>query len=155
MFKTIAATAVITFAILAAGQQVEAASDNSGTLVVRGSVETNCTVSIEDMGARLDLTKGVNNVVVGKVTETCNDPDGYSITFTSQGGGKLMNGKAEVEYTASYDNQNHQNLGSEMRLSRKDAAFGDVNELKVTVKGSDQRVAGNYTDIITVTIAAN
>ena len=42
-----------------------------------------------------------------------------------------------------------------MRLSRKDAAFGDVNELKVTVKGSDQRVAGNYTDIITVTIAAN
>ena len=59
---------------------------------MRGSVETNCTVSIEDMGARLDLTKGVNNVVVGKVTETCNDPDGYSITFTCQGGGKLMNG---------------------------------------------------------------
>ncbi|MDA0219677.1 MAG: hypothetical protein O3B22_08845, partial [Proteobacteria bacterium] len=131
------------------------AADTSSTLKINGSVASVCTVSIEDMSQPLNLVAGANKTVVGKVTETCNDPDGYSITFTSQGGGKLMNGKAEVEYTASYDNQNHQNLGSEMRLSRKDAAFGDVNELKVTVKGSDQRVAGNYTDIITVTIAAN
>ena len=155
MFKKIAASAVITFAILAAGQQVQAASDNSGTLVVRGTVETNCTVSIQDMGVQLDLTKGVNNVVVGKVTETCNDPDGYSISFTSQGGGNLKSGNAAVAYTASYDNVNHQDLGSEMRLTRKDAAFGEVNDLKVTVKGGSDRVAGAYSDIITVTIAAN
>lgn len=154
MFKKIAATAVITFAILIAGQQARAA-DSSGTLVVRGTVETNCTVSIQDTGAQLDLTKGVNNVVVGKVTETCNDPDGYTITFTSQGGGKLKNGNFGVEYTASYDNQNHQSLNSEMRLTRRDAAFGNVNDLKVTVKGGSDRVAGNYSDTITVTIAAN
>jgi len=155
MFKKIAAGAVITFAILAAGQQVQAASDNSGTLVVRGTVETNCTVSIQDMGATLDLTKGVKDVVVGKVTETCNDPDGYSITFTSQGGGNLTSGKAVVAYTASYDKENDKDLGKEMRLTRKDAAFGEVNDLKVSVKGGSDRVAGAYSDIITVTIAAN
>ena len=153
MFKKIATAATVTAALFVAGHAQ--AADTSSTLKINGSVASVCTVSIEDMSQPLNLVAGANKTVVGKVTETCNDPDGYSITFTSQGGGKLMNGKAEVEYTASYDNQNHQNLGSEMRLSRKDAAFGDVNELKVTVKGSDQRVAGNYTDIITVTIAAN
>jgi spore coat protein U-like protein len=154
MFKKIAATAVITFAVLVAGQQARAA-DSSGTLVVRGSVETNCTVSIEDMGAQLDLTKGVNNVVVGKVTETCNDPDGYTVTFTSQGGGKLLNNGAAIAYTASYDNRNHQSLASELRLSRRDAAFGVVKDLKVSVDGGSDRIAGAYSDTITVTIAAN
>ena len=154
MFKTIAATALITFAILAAGQPAGAA-DSSGTLVVRGSVATNCTVSIQDMGAQLDLTRGVSDVVVGKVTETCNDPDGYSITFASQGGGSLKSGKAAVPYTASYDHADNQDLRSDMRLARKDAAFGEVHELKVSVKGSSERVAGAYSDTITVTIAAN
>lgn len=154
MFRKIAATAVVTFAVLIAGQQARAA-DNTGTLVVRGSVETNCTVSIQDMGAHLDLTRGANNIVVGKVTETCNDPDGYSITFTSQGGGKLTSNGASVPYTASYDNVNQQSLGSEMRLSRKNAAFGVVKDLKVSVAAGSDRVAGSYSDTITVTIAAN
>ncbi len=154
MFKKIAATAVITFAILIAGQQARAA-DNSGTLVVRGTVETNCTVSIQDMNAQLDLTRGASNVVVGKVTETCNDPDGYTITFSSQGGGKLKNGNFGVEYTASYDNLSNQSLNGEMRLQRRDAAFGVVKDLKVSVEAANDRVAGNYSDTITVTIAAN
>ena len=106
-------------------------------------------------GAQLDLTKGANNIVVGKVTETCNDPDGYSITFTSQGGGKLTSNGASVPYTASYDNVNQQSLGSQMRLSRNNAAFGVVKDLKVSVDSGSNRVAGSYSDTITVTIAAN
>ena len=153
MFRTTAATFLVTFALLAGLGQARA--DGSGSLVVRGEVQTLCTVAIQDMNARLDLTGGANNVTVGRVTETCNDPDGYTVTFSSQGGGKLVNGKAGVGYTVSYDGASDRSLAGALVLNRKTAAFDEVRELKVSVPAGTDRVAGNYADVITVTIAAN
>jgi spore coat protein U-like protein len=158
MFKKIATAATVTAALFVA-TQAQAGSDTSDTLKINGTVSSVCTVSIEDMSQTLNLVQGANKTVVGKITETCNAASGYTIRIASANAGKLVNaanGNAKVDYTVDYDNRQNAQLNSELVQNYgNQQAYGAVKELKVSVSGNANRVAGAYADTLTVTIAAN
>lgn len=158
MFKKIATAATVTAALFVA-TQAQAGSDTSSTLKINGTVSSVCTVSIEDMSQTLNLVQGANKTVVGKITETCNAASGYTIRIASANAGKLVNaanGNAKVDYTVDYDNRQNAQLNSELVQNYgNQQAYGAVKELKVSVQGNANRVAGAYADTLTVTIAAN
>lgn len=157
MFKTFAAAATVTFALAMATQAQ--ASDTSSTLKINGTVAAVCTVSIQDMSQTLNLVQGANKTVVGKITETCNAPSGYTIRIASANAGQMVNAQnnnAKVAYTVDYDSRQNAQLNSELVQNYGNTqAYGEVKELKVSVAGNANRVAGAYSDTITVTIAAN
>ena len=158
MFKQIAAAATVTAALMVASQ-AQAGSNTSDTLKINGTVAAVCTVSVEDMSQTLNLVAGANKTVVGKITETCNAASGYTIRIASANAGKLVNsanGNAKVDYTIDYDNRQNAQLNSELVQNYgNQQAYGTVKDLKVSVTGNANRVAGAYADTITVTIAAN
>ena len=146
-----AAAAFVTVAVMASAP---AMADNN-TINVKGTVASVCTVSVQDMGQSLNLVQGANNVVVGKVTETCNSANGYTISVASSNGGKLVNGNAKVDYTVNFDGQQNQTLNSALQVRHNDQVYGDTKDLQVNVAGNANRVAGNYADTLTITIASN
>lgn len=158
MFKNFATAAAVTAAFLVASQ-AHAGSGTSDTLKINGTVAAVCTVSVEDMNQSLNLVSGANKTVVGKITETCNAASGYTIRIASANAGKLVNaanGNAKVDYTVDYDSRQNAQLNSELVQNYGNTqAYGTVKDLKVSVPGNANRVAGAYADTITVTIAAN
>ncbi|WP_119677521.1 spore coat protein U domain-containing protein [Indioceanicola profundi] len=151
MIRTVAAALIATAALTVAGS---AAAATSGTIKLNGKVDLACSVSVQDLNQQLNLAGGDSNKAVGKVTETCNSGNGYRISISSQNGGKLRGERGtEIGYQVNYDNQGG-TLGSAMNVDRAGARFGQQYDLKVSVQGSDQYIAGAYEDTLTVTIAA-
>ena len=134
----------------------QAAAPTSGQIVIRGTVGSICEIGVVDYGTNLDLVTGETARAVGAVTETCNDPDGYSVSFTSDQGGKMIGPRdATSAYRINYDSIADYSLASDAAVERPDPQWGLRNELTVNVDGQDQLPAGSYKDVVTVTIAAN
>ncbi|OYQ33778.1 hypothetical protein CHU95_15735 [Niveispirillum lacus] len=129
------------------------AQGTTGTMSLRGSMPMSCAIAVQDLGVTWNLTAGESSKTVGSVTESCNAASGYAISLSSANGGKLKSGSNEISYTVDYDS-NAGSLTSQMVVQRATAQFGRKSDLKVTVPISNQHVAGDYADTITVTIAA-
>lgn len=150
MFRTLAITAAATSALLFAAA---AEASTSGTIQLKGSVATTCTISVSDVNATLDIVGGENSRSVGTVVENCNSGSGYDITITSANAGALRSGNATVNYSVVYDNQT-QTLGSPWTVNRNSAQFGKQVTVGVTIPARPNAVAGTYTDTLTIQIAA-
>ncbi len=147
--KTTAAAAIaVAFAAPAMAQNA------SGTIQLKGNVALSCTIAVQDLNQSLALKVGETAKTVGSVTETCNSGSGYKITLASANAGKLKSGNFTINYTVSYDNGTAGALTAAMVVDRATAQFGKKSDLKVTVPASDQYIAGDYADTVTVTIAA-
>lgn len=109
--------------------------------------------AVTDLSQSLSPKAGENQKTVGNVTETCNSSNGYKITLVSTNSGKLKSGNNESTDQVNYDNQGGA-LTSQMVVDRANAQFSKKSDLKVTIPASDQYIAGDYADTITVTIAA-
>jgi spore coat protein U-like protein len=143
-------------ALLVAGATQASVAPTSGQIIIRGTVGSICEIGVVDYGTNLDLVAGEANRPVGAVTETCNDPDGYSVAFTSDKGGKMIGPRdAESAYRINYDSIADHSLAADVAVERPDPQWGLRHELTVNVDGQDQLPAGEYTDVVTVTIAAN
>lgn len=129
------------------------AQGTGGTLSLRGNMPMSCAISVQDNNVTWNLTSGEGSKTVGSVTESCNAGNGYSISLASANGGKMKSGANEIAYAVDYDS-NAGTLTSQMVVQRATAQFGKKSDLKVTVPISNQHVAGDYADTITVTIAA-
>lgn len=152
MIRTVAAALIATAALGAAASGAQAAT--TGTIKLNGRVDLACSVGVVDLNQSLNLVGGDSNKTVGTVTETCNSGTGYRISLTSENSGKLKAGTgAEIAYTVSYDGQNR-GLAGGIDLDRNKPEFNKQVELKVSVQGSNQHVAGTYADTVTITIAA-
>ncbi|KPF81915.1 hypothetical protein IP70_22810 [alpha proteobacterium AAP38] len=153
MTKFFAKTAAA--ALIAAAAVTPALAQNaSGTIQLKGNVALSCTIAVQDLNQSLALKAGETAKTVGSVTETCNSGSGYKITLASANAGKLKSGNFTINYTVSYDNGSVGALTSQMVIDRATAQFGKKSDLKVTVPASDQYIAGDYADTVTVTIAA-
>jgi spore coat protein U-like protein len=109
---------------------------------------------VVDYGTNLDLVAGESNRAVGQVTETCNDADGYSVSFTSDEGGKMVGPLgATSPYRVNYDAIADHSLASDASIARPDPQWNVQHELTVNVEGQDELPAGEYRDTVTVTIA--
>lgn len=160
MSKVTAALLVATIASLfaaAAQAQVIRVRDSgvpSGNFRLKGNVASSCTISVEDLGLSLALKAGESAKKVGTVTETCNSGSGYKITLSSANAGQLKSGTNVIDYTIGYDNGSAVALTAAVVVDRATAQFAKKSDLTVTIAASDQYIAGDYADTVTVTIAA-
>lgn len=158
MNRSIVRAAAVSALLLAAGVTTGEASAQaaSGTIRLGGSVAVNCTVAVTDLGVGLNLVGGESAKQVGTVVENCNSGTGYSITVASAGKGKMTStgtGTVPVDFTIGYDGQS-KDLASDLVLTRAGAQFAKSVPVTVTIPANAQRIAGSYSDTLTVTIAA-
>ena len=140
-------------ALLVAGS-AHAAGPTSGQIIIRGTVGSICEIGVVDYGTNLDLVAGESNRAVGQVTETCNDADGYSVSFTSSEGGKMVGPLgATSAYRVNYDTISDTSLSSDAAIARPDPQWNVQHDLTVNVEGQNELPAGEYRDTVTVTIA--
>mgnify|MGYP000104775816 CR=1 FL=1 len=130
----------------------------STSLELMGSVAVNCTISITPTAkaTSLDIVGGEKNTLVGTTTESCNSGNGYTVEVTSNNQGSLVNkanGAVPTAYQAIYDDGAGQ-IGSKIVANRDKAQFGRQGKLLVSFSGNSQAIAGTYSDIVNLVIAA-
>ena len=140
-------------ALLVAGS-ANAAGPTSGQIIIRGTVGSICEIGVVDYGTNLDLVAGESNRAVGQVTETCNDADGYSVSFASSEGGKMVGPLGAISaYRVNSDTISDASLSSDASIARPDPQWNVQHDLTVNVEGQNELPAGEYRDTVTVTIA--
>jgi len=154
MNKLAIATAI---AAVFAGSTAFAAigGQTSGEIVIKGTVGDLCEIAVVDLGTNLNLVDGEQAARVGEITETCNNPEGYSVSFTSANGG-FMNGPLDAQsfYRINYDSIADYSLEDEGSVVRELPQWNAAYDLTVNVDGDDELPAGRYRDLVTVEIAA-
>ena len=129
-------------------------SASAATLDISGTVAAQCYVSVTDLSVSLDLVNGETAKNVASIAETCNDPDGYTISFSSSDG--QLNGPTGFDegYTINYDTLSEADLASAVQsVAHSAPAWGSSNNLQVNLAGNSELAAGTYTDTITISIA--
>ncbi|MBP2311040.1 spore coat protein U domain-containing protein [Azospirillum soli] len=149
----IARTALIA-AALAGAAVAPAIAATTGTVKLSGTVALNCSVAVTDLNQALNLVGGESARQVGTVVENCNSGTGYSISISSANGGLLKNeNSGSVSYRVGYDGQNN-NLTGGLSVTRSTAQFAKSVPLTVSLDANGNAIAGNYSDTVTITIAA-
>lgn len=106
-------------------------------------------------GTPLDLTQPAINIPVATVREVSNAPGGYTVTLTSQTGGKLG---GSLTYTARYDGLTVTLQTTPQTVATQGVQSSPVNILKtldVSHPAGNSLLAGTYQDTLTFTISAN
>ncbi len=129
-------------------------SASAATLNISGTVAAQCSVSVTDLGVSLDLVNGETARNVASISETCNDPDGYTVSFSSTDG--QLNGPTGFDegYTINYDTLSTADLAAAAQsVAHAAPAWDSSNNLQINLAGNSQLAAGAYTDTITISIA--
>lgn len=132
----------------------------SADITLSGSVAQDCSVSLSSANYTVDLLAGENNSTVATVTETCNDSDGFVISFSSANSGVLQNDDNPGEqkaYTISYGaGISSQSLAQDKSTSYSTFTSGNSVPLQMNLDAHTVGVlaAGTWSDTITVSIAA-
>lgn len=132
---------------------------NAADLQLTSEVDSDCSVALDARSYTVDLTNGEADSTVATVTETCNDANGYIISFSSANGGVLENDQDASEqkaYTASYGTFSNQSLASAQSVTYNSYTAGNSLPLRINLDahGASVLAAGVWSDTITVSIAA-
>lgn len=152
MSKRVALGAMIVLAIAALDGSV-AFAGTVERIHLQAVVPVRCAIEITRHAAALDLTAGFDRARVATITESCNEPSGYRLTFNSASAGALVRGDASVRYAAQYGGQAIE-LGKSAVIERAGPGFGVRRDLAISAPASSGLPAGTYQDVITVTITA-
>lgn len=152
----------LTIALILSLTSLSSLADTSASLVLKGVVPEIMSLSMasENLATNLPLQTSQNNSKVGTITEISNSKTGFKITAVSTNSGKLKrsNGSQTFDYRLFYQGQdlNLQN-GTSVIVNSSPAAVNRTRDVTITYTGipSEQLVAGDYTDTITFSIAAN
>jgi len=128
----------------------------TGNFDVTGAIDESCVISIDNLATVLNLADGETGASVATITESCNSGNGYTISFSSGSEGMVHSEDSElsVEYELNYDGEKMNDLKKDMTLTRTGEAYNAQYSVTIDVKGDDERIAGTYTDLIQVQIAA-
>lgn len=124
---------------------------------LRGHISAQCSLRI-DPAARaglLDIAGGERDLVVARITETCNAP-GYTIVLSSRNAGVLRAAAADapaVAYEVDYDGARG-NLRAPLAVARSPVATRTAG-LGISFPGAWRALPGVYGDVITLTVTAN
>ena len=149
MNKTLAAALATAAVFVVGGAQAQ----TNGSIQIKGTVATVCTVAVTDIGASLNITGGETNKPVGTIVETCNSGSGYRVTVSSSNAGSLKNGNSAITYQLNYDGQSG-GLSGPMTVERSAAASAKQVQVGVTVPATANAISGTYSDTLTISIAA-
>lgn len=132
----------------------------SGTLLLKGTIAPILSIDVtpEAIASTLDLTASPSNLKVATVQEKSNSNTGYKVTISSANLGVLKNGSDDsVTYTMTYDNLAVDLASPDTQTHSAAAAVAVNKDVKISYTGRPQEelVAGDYSDTITFTIAAN
>lgn len=132
------------------------AQQASGSLGLRGTMETICHVVVTQNSNSVDIVKGASSLTIGSVGEKCNLGNGFKITVASANAGALVDGAGNrAPYTVQYDNSGKKSLANPVVLTRTSAKKTlSTKSFKVNFPAKPDAVAGAYGDTITVSIAA-
>lgn len=129
-----------------------------------GLILTYCYLWV-DVGAQassLDLRTGNSMVEVANVQETCNHPNGFTVSISSANSGNLVNhfdATKTLPYNIIYDTQASVKLETPVSLVRTTTRSDDLTNtnraFKVVWPQSSALVAGTYSDVITLTITSS
>jgi len=149
-----APAAAILMVALAGNQFHSASAEGSAqaTLTLRATVPAACAITLSSENALLDLNSGVTNLPVATVEERCNAANGYTVSITSKNGGSLASGTANIGYTMSYGDNSTGN--GALAAERSASGAARQTTLSVSVPAASNRVAGDYEDTVTISIAA-
>ncbi len=128
------------------------------TLQLKGTIAQALDISIvaEPLATSLNLTANASSLKVATLNEKSNSNTGYKVTVSSLNNGKLKNGTFLFSYTLGYNSQ-QLNLASPQTQTYAVAAHNVNKDVTISYTGIAQEslVAGDYTDTVTFTIAAN
>ena len=145
----------LVIAAAAASPSAAVAASSTGSIELIGTVPVHCEVTIGNVDGTLDLVAGESAKPVADIVETYNEPAGYTITLASGNAGDLVSQDGiRVDYRVDYDTAANHDLAVDLVLVRNQARFDFVRPLRVTVAADSERLAGSYSDIITVTVTA-
>lgn len=133
-------------------------AQSTASMHISGQVGVNCTIGVKPTAkaSSLDLVKGESNTQIADVIENCNNPTGYTVTLSSEMGGRLQpkfDGAEPVAYDLSYEKAEG-SIAEKMVAFRDTAEFDRVAPLSITLPGNSRALAGYYYDNIVLTIAA-
>jgi hypothetical protein len=152
-------------ALAASGSIAQAANNNNVTIPLSGTVATTCTVANNATGATTtftDMTTGASGVLIGTVTETCNDKNGYKVTLTesnfsaSSPSFKGSSTNTLIPYSLSYNGTAVNFPSSTATITpsgTQTSATGVAKALNITFAAS-LYTADTYSDTITITMAS-
>lgn len=128
----------------------------TGNFDVTGAIDESCVISVDNLATVLNLQDGEESASVATITESCNSGNGYTISFSSgsQGMVHTEDDSRSVEYELNYDGEKMKDLENDLTLTRNGEAYNAQYSVTVDVKGDNERIAGTYTDLIQVQIAA-
>lgn len=150
---------LITVALALAAFSVSAGT--TATLNLKGVIAQLMDVSVEaeTLATNLPLDQAVNDQKVGKVVEKSNSATGYRVSVSSQYGGKLVltgDNSNFINYQLKYNNNSIPLTTSPFVISTNAQRGRFERDLHITYsQPSEYAAAGEYTDVVTFTIAAN
>ena len=131
---------------------------STATLQLKGTIAQALDISItpESVTTSLNLTQNAANLKVATLNEKSNSNTGYKVTVSSLNNGKLKNGTFLFSYTLGYNSQ-QLNLNSPQTQTYSVAAHNVNKDVTISYTGIPQEslVAGDYSDTVSFTIAAN
>lgn len=136
----------------------------SGSVTLSGAVPALCAIVVTPSAGAigiLDISAGDTNRTIANVTETCNDPDGYTVTVTGTNSGNHT-GKfvdtvsgAQQPFTISYNGSNVPVGG--IVTSTSAPGIGLIRPVQITYASNSSLPSTNlftYGETLTFTIAA-
>ena len=134
----------------------------TGDLDLQGIVASSCSVTVSPVvgvADALDLSAAATNVNVASVNETCNDPDGYTVTAVSANASTLMPVGASsdsVAFTINYGGAAADLSGTTpvTDVTTNTGSTGVDKTVDISYANPGFIAADTYQDTITFTIAA-
>ncbi len=138
-----------------------ASAATTGTLLLKGTVAVKVDIEVdpEAIASTLPLSVSQSNTKIAVIKEKSNSNTGYKVTISSANLSNLKraSGTQLFPYTLKYNNV-ALNLASPVVQSYTTAASVNASkDLTISYTGvpAEDMIAGDYTDTVTFTIAAN
>lgn len=150
-------------ALLLLGSSTPALAADTGDLDLTGSVATVCDVVVTPVAGVADdlpLSGAQSGLVVGSVTETCNDPNGYSLSADSLNDSELVavgSSTDTVPFAVTYGGAGVNLNGAAVTIVNTTGPTGPggvTNDVAISYADPGFIQADTYTDTITFTITA-
>lgn len=156
-------TTFLAFASLAFGGNAAVGAD-TGVITLSGSIGTvnEIVITQTETATNLNVLEGESDALIATVEESSNSPTGYTIYMNSVNDSNLINtenGEESTPYTVSYDGSAPMSLttadSAVKTVASLDGLVTEESEVLINVTPNSEAGSGTYTDLITVSIAAN
>lgn len=131
----------------------------TGVLVLDGAVGRVCSLGLNASGATTffaNLDQGASNTLVGTIVETCNDPNGYTVTLTTANNASFKGAAAGklVPYTLTYNGAPVSFSGGTATITpsgSRTTGTGVSKGLNLSISPGTY-MPDNYSDTLTITM---